>query len=439
MKNILKNYRIPIIVTALALGAMAYWAWQTWHGIREYSQERRLQYATGLFEAIQGTIRAMTGNTQVSRIQIEKVLANFISNSPVGFVIVDQTGRRLLQGGAFLENHTLPEAEGELLVGDRFLYWRKVRLEVPGDDFSHQNHQAAGVVLPTLERGEQIMILETDVHLDSLRYSRAIGGLSITFAAAFLCLMASLIAWIMAIRSQVLKEQLKVERARRAHLEELGLAAAGLAHETKNPLGIILGISQQMANNPEQTELNRQRLEHLMDEVDKASARLGNFLTFARQRQLKAAALEAQTLMAKVTRVMQSEFDAVGVKLTMGCPPYTILADAELLEQILVNLLLNSLHASSPGSLVTMSMHSRGKQGVIKVEDQGTGIPPELLPDIFKPYVAGNPDGHGLGLAIVKRFVEAHGWAIDIDSRPDQGTLVTISEIKISATEEANP
>jgi len=70
------------------------------------------------------------------------------------------------------------------------------------------------------------------------------------------------------------------------------------------------------------------------------------------------------------------------------------------------------------------------------VEDQGSGISPELLPNIFKPYVAGNADGHGLGLAIVKRFVEEHGWTIRVDSQLNRGTEVTVSGIGLSEAEE---
>ena len=59
------------------------------------------------------------------------------------------------------------------------------------------------------------------------------------------------------------------------------------------------------------------------------------------------------------------------------------------------------------------------------------GIPPELLPNIFQPYVSGNSRGHGLGLAIVKRFVEEHGWTISADSQPHRGTVMTISGIAL--------
>ena len=132
-----------------------------------------------------------------------------------------------------------------------------------------------------------------------------------------------------------------------------------------------------------------------------------------------------------MAEILGPDFDAVGVKLEIECDPLRILADEEMLRQVVVNLLLNSLHASSAGGKVTVRMNRKGKRAVLMVEDQGSGISPELLPNIFQPYISGNSGGHGLGLAIVKRFVEEHGWTIDVDSQPNRGTVITISGIAL--------
>ena len=284
---------------------------------------------------------------------------------------------------------------------------------------------------------EQAMILGFEIPKESRTLSAAKKSIVLTLVAALFFLTASLMAWIMVIRSRLLAGQLDAERARRAHLEELGLAAAGLAHETKNPLGIILGLAQQISTNPEEPEQSRLMLEHIVDEVDKAQARLGNFMTFARQRKVNAVFLDVQKVAARVAEILQPDFGAVGVTLEMDCPPLEILADEEMLRQLFVNLLLNSLHASSPGGKVAVRMARKGKTAVLTVEDQGSGVSPELLPNIFQPYVSGNAQGHGLGLAIVKRFVEEHGWTIAVDSQPDRGTAITISGMVLSGAKES--
>ena len=170
--------------------------------------------------------------------------------------------------------------------------------------------------------------------------------------------------------------------------------------------------------------------EHIVDEVDKATARLGNFLTFARQRQAKEARVDVRAVVVKVAAVMRADFNAAGVELSLACSPLRILADEEMLSQILVNLLLNSLHASSAGTTVSVRTESHGNFVQLSVEDQGSGIEPGLLPDIFKPYISGRAGGHGLGVAIVRRFVEQPGWTIRADSQVGRGTRITISGIR---------
>ena len=113
-------------------------------------------------------------------------------------------------------------------------------------------------------------------------------------------------------------------------------------------------------------------------------------MTFARQRKVNVTSLGTQEVCAKIAEILRPDFDAVGVKLEMNCPPLKILADEEMLRQVLVNLLLNSMHASSAGNKVTVRMDRKGKRAVLTVQDQGSGISPELLPNIFQPYVSGN-------------------------------------------------
>jgi signal transduction histidine kinase len=108
-----------------------------------------------------------------------------------------------------------------------------------------------------------------------------------------------------------------------------------------------------------------------------------------------------------------------------------------MLSQILVNLLLNSLHASPAGTTVSVRAETHGKFADLSVEDQGSGIEPSLLPDIFKPYISGRSDGHGLGLAVVNRLVEQHGWTIRVESQVGRGTRITISGIRIAENGEA--
>jgi two-component system, NtrC family, sensor histidine kinase HydH len=433
MTTVARTYRVPMVATTLMIVALASWAWMDWQSLAEHVQEKERHRALGVSKMLSGALHALEENGRLRRAEIERILDHIIRDSPYQFVVIEQDGERVLQIGTIPA--ALPSSETESFAGGIYLFSRKIQLHGDGDGEqttgAHTvSHESTGL---GLRSGEQLMILGGAVQDHG--YPNAITHIFAPLAAAILFLTASVATWIMAIRSRLLAEQLKTERARSAHLEDLGLAAAGLAHETKNPLGIISGIAQQIARNPDVPEQSRLMIETIIDEVDKSASRLGHFMTFAKQREVHAVRLDIGELAARIAEILQPEFDAAGVSLEVDCPLLTIVADEDMLRQVLVNLLLNSLQASPEGTRITVRMERQGSQASLVVADQGSGISPDLLPDIFKPYVAGNPDGHGLGLAIVKRFVEDHGWTISADSQLNRGTVITISGIRLTQGE----
>ena len=429
MTTVFRSYRVPLAATALIVVALASWAWQDWRNFAEHVEERERHRALGVSRMLAGAIHALEENGRLKRGEIERIVEHIIRDSPYQFLVLEQNGRRILQAGDIPAALTLPAAETESFANGFYLFSRKVHLP-EGDGWQNTLDPHAIVSESTglgISSGEQLMILGGDVRDHG--YPKALTHMLIPLATAILLLTASVAAWIMVIRSRLLAEQLRTERGHSAHLEDLGLAAAGLAHETKNPLGIISGIAQQIARNPEVPEQSKVMLETIIDEVDKSASRLGHFMTFAKQREINVVQLDIQELAARIAEILQPEFDAAAVTLEVNCPLMTIVADGDMLRQVLVNLLLNSLQASPEGSRVEVRMERHGARATLVVADQGCGISPELLPDIFKPYVAGNPDGHGLGLAIVKRFVEDHGWTIKAESQLNLGTVITVSGI----------
>jgi signal transduction histidine kinase len=425
----LQTYRVPLAATALMVVALAFWAWRDWRSFGEHIQERERHRALGISRMLSGAIHSLEENGRLNRDEIERIVEHIIHDSPYRFIVLEQNGRRILQAGDIPAALTLPTRETESFSEGFYLFSRKVHLhEQNGWKDTLNTHAGASTGLG-IGSEEQLMILGGDV-LDH-GYPKALTHMLVPLATAMLLLTASVAAWIMVIRSRLLAEQLRAERAHSAHLEDLGLAAAGLAHETKNPLGIISGIAQQIVRNPEVPEQSRIMIETIIDEVDKSASRLGHFMTFAKQREIRAVQLDIRDLASRIAEILQPEYDAAGVTLEVNCPPVMIVADGDMLRQVLVNLLLNSLQASPEGGRVEIRMDQHGARAALVVADQGCGISPDLLPDIFKPYVASNPDGHGLGLAIVKRFVEDHGWTIKADSELKRGTVITVSGIRL--------
>jgi signal transduction histidine kinase len=292
---------------------------------------------------------------------------------------------------------------------------------------------AEGAAGPPSDRFD--LIVGADARLPQFRFRRQATDLAMVLLVCWIGIGALTFAWVVSIRRRLLAEDLAVERQRRAHLEDLGLAAAGLAHETKNPLGIILGLADRIHRDPASGNDTRTMAEQIMDAADRAAARVGEFLTFARVPTPRLAVVPAKDAIRDVAAALESDFLATGVRLEVRAEPVAVRCDREMLGQVLVNLLLNSLQASPAGTTVTIRLERQKGTALIAVEDQGRGIPPAIRADIFKPYVTGRPEGHGLGLTIVQRIADQHGWSISVAGEPGQGTRVTIAGIPLAAGE----
>ncbi len=167
-----------------------------------------------------------------------------------------------------------------------------------------------------------------------------------------------------------------------------------------------------------------------MDEADRATARLGDFLNFARVREPRIEAVDPEGVLGRVTRALRPDFG--DTKLVLEVDAGRIWCDPGMLEQVCVNLLLNSARASRDEGVTTVRCEIEGARARICVEDQGCGVPEALRETLFQPYVTGREDGHGLGLAMVHRIVTQHGWEIEVESDEGVGTVVRIHGIEVA-------
>lgn len=422
-------YRPPLLAAATMILALALWGLWSWQGYTERSLEGRRQRALDSFQNLNAVIATMCNGVLTDWQQIERVVAGITRDSRTVFVVVQARHGRLLQTGEVPEFLMTNSTSGEMSTDSMHIVWaplQQVNLPSTWAEALESPHFGLGLWM----RSNPVMYLGFRSRTENFSTSWYWQRQAPIFALALACILAVTAAWIAGNRRRVLAGELAAERLRSAHLEELGLAAAGLAHETKNPLGIIMGMAQQIAARPDIPAESRIMLEHIMDEVDKTTSRLGNFMNFARQRTVNAGPVAIDRLCRELAEIMGPDFELAGVELTPDVPPAVILADEAMLRQVLVNLLLNSLHASPAGTSVRIAMRRQGRRWLLTVEDQGAGIPRELLPNIFKPYVSGSASGHGLGLAIVKRLVESHGWRIQAGATPGRGTVMSISGIR---------
>jgi len=218
-----------------------------------------------------------------------------------------------------------------------------------------------------------------------------------------------LLARSIAVRGQLLRD-VALEQQRRRSLESLGLAAAGLAHEIRNPLGAIRGYTQLLHEQAGDAE-SRERAGLMLPELDRVAERLEEFLGFARKRKPAASPVDLAALAAEVVALFTPDADAAGTALVLERPEDgpVVEGDAAELKELITNLVLNALQACTGGGKVTVHTAQTAAGAEVTVADDGQGIRPEDLPRLFEPYFTTKDRGSGLGLAISRRIAEDHG------------------------------
>jgi two-component system NtrC family sensor kinase len=242
---------------------------------------------------------------------------------------------------------------------------------------------------------------------------------------------------------KVEERTLELEEAQRKlgqseRLASLGRLAASVAHEINNPLSGVLNYGALMLRlmNDEgipkdRVEDFRRYLSQVIGETTRAGRIVTDLLSFSRRSSPPSSPEDLNevvrsTLLATDHRLAQ---DDVRVDFDPDPDLPRVPCDAARIQQVVTNLLLNAADATERGGAVAIRTRSSEAGGVVlTVEDHGAGIPEENLPRIFDPFFTTKEDekGIGLGLAVVYGIVETHGGTIEVESRPDLGTIFTV-------------
>jgi len=255
-------------------------------------------------------------------------------------------------------------------------------------------------------------------------------------------LLANGFALVLRERSRQLSEtnrnlrEAEAQVRRSERLAALGQLTAGLAHELRNPLGTIKGSADMLERNlPEGDPVARELAGFISSEVDRTNSLVSRFLDFARPLQLRLAVADLAELLRQAAGAAARDAEAQGVRVEVRTPPILFDFDAELLERVFVNLIVNAVQASAPGSKVTVESRVAGEDAVVEVADHGCGIEPDKLESIFNPFFTTKPSGTGLGLAIVSKIVSEHGGKIEVESISRGGSTFRVRLPRVGARE----
>jgi two-component system, NtrC family, sensor histidine kinase HydH len=221
-------------------------------------------------------------------------------------------------------------------------------------------------------------------------------------------------------------QRAEADARRSERLAALGQMSAGLAHEIRNPLGVIKGSAEMLVHKLKDAQpLESELAGYIFSEVNRLNALVARFLDFARPSNLELRPLPMASVVDRALDSVHNQSSHIGVRVerhyAAGLP--NIMVDEQLCESVFVNLIHNAYQAmdaahkadSGRERVLRLSIApetSSGRDGVVvTVEDTGPGVPAELREQIFNPFYTSKKDGVGLGLAIVAKIVDAHrGW-----------------------------
>jgi two-component system, NtrC family, sensor histidine kinase HydH len=224
----------------------------------------------------------------------------------------------------------------------------------------------------------------------------------------------------------------QVQRAQR--LAALGRLAGGLAHEIRNPLGIVRAAAQllqpQLTASPQHADYARV----IQSEIDRVDGLIEQLLVYARPAPVARGLVDVQVVVERavaITLVVAAQHQ-VALEAEVAPKLPLLEGDGELLHQALVNLLLNAIQATAPGGRVRVEAvghadaNDEGVMVELRVRDTGQGIALDDIGRVFDPFWSTRADGTGLGLSIVQQIVQAHGGTVAVQSQPGQGTTMTL-------------
>ncbi|MBM3854135.1 MAG: hypothetical protein FJ399_13430 [Verrucomicrobia bacterium] len=244
----------------------------------------------------------------------------------------------------------------------------------------------------------------------------------------------SALAWRNFSRNAELQIRLIKAGEMNSHLAQMNFAAAGLAHETRNPLNLIRGLAQSITLQAEDAPKLREHASGIIEEADRVTVQLNQFIDYSKPRQAHLAPVDVPRLVADVARTLLPDFEDKQIAFEAESVPVTVAADEQLFRQALFNLMLNAVQAvESGGHIVVRWRVAENGDAALEVCDDGPGVAEADRTEIFKPYVTKRPKGVGLGLAIVQQIVAAHHWEIACLPREPRGANFRISHLRLAA------
>ncbi|MFN2370875.1 MAG: sensor histidine kinase [Candidatus Krumholzibacteriia bacterium] len=254
--------------------------------------------------------------------------------------------------------------------------------------------------------------------------------------AVVLAVMALVVAVLVRLAASV--RRARAQLVRQESLAAMGRMTAGIAHEIRNPLGIIRGAGQHLQRVLADAGIDDEVAGFIPEEVDRLDRILSGYLAFGRDGDSAAEVFALGPVVRRGVALLEGELTAAGVGVTLDLPAddLTVRGDPRRLQQVLLNLLLNARDAMPGGGTVTVTL-ARGDGGaVLAVRDEGGGL--DAAPEqCFEPFWTTKEKGGGLGLSLSRRIVAGMGGTLELGNRADRSGAEALVRLPVLAPADA--
>ena len=258
---------------------------------------------------------------------------------------------------------------------------------------------------------------------------RVITTSSIVMGALFLALLFVVKRGESIIEKRALERlKLKEQLSRAEHLSTLGEMVAGISHEIRNPLGIIKSSSELLKKKMAGYDPSNSIPDIIIEESVRLNNIITDFLNFAKPKNPNLMNCNVEAVLEKNINFLASHIEEEGYTVAKhydnNIPEIT--ADSDMLYQAFLNILINAMQAMPEGGKIHVAIQSTDNTVKIFFEDDGEGIPQNLMEKIWDPFFTTKAKGTGLGLGIVKNIIESHSGRVQISARTGAGARVKV-------------
>lgn len=280
-----------------------------------------------------------------------------------------------------------------------------------------------------MKNGENFHLLETvDMKKDGTTFEAEV-TLSPIFSDEGEIIATSVITRDISYRKET--EQLRLQTEK---LNLAGEIAAGVAHEIRNPLTVIVGFIQFMERGENPPDAYYYKLIH--DEIERINMIINEFLILSKPHAREMKHFNINELLQKIATLYEPNMKTNSIKFEVNLAQNELFVkgDSNQLIQVFINILKNALEASRVDDIISMTTSLEKDQVVVTIKDTGMGMSTEVVDQIFKPFYTTKAQGTGLGMMITQKIVQEHEGSIDIKSDFGYGTTISIKFPRVLPT-----